>query len=242
MPSRTLFRTTLLAGFASVAILGCGGGGLSELIAYSLRFTNCVPDLGGLDYYVDDALEISNQAFAASSAYDKASDNARSHFIDVNDAGTSNVLDSIEIDRIHKQSSHVFALGLAAPGNQQPGLRLIAVTVNRKPPTGNNAFIIVVHGFIREVNFPTPNIDLHRTPDSTVITNLPFGNFDVFTVAAGTYDFTVRITGIEDSVLISKPGLAIQGGKVYTMLLQGVEGQGGSIAPDIQLIEEPPDN
>lgn len=228
--------------FATIAIgLGaCGGGGAAGSIKFSHRFTNVIADLGGLDFYVDDVLKAPNLAFGGSSAYEKITDSARTEFIDVNDAGTSNVLDSIEVDRVNDQSINVFALGLATPGSQQPGLRLLPVTVNRIAPSGNNARVIVVHGFIRDVGFPTPNIDLHRTPDIIEVSDLPFGESGSFLVSAGTYDFTVRITGIEDSVLIFKPGVVIQGNKVYVMILQGIENGGGAIIPDIQLIEQPP--
>ncbi len=239
---RLRFSVLLATAASIIGAAGCGGGGGASEISFSDRFTNVVPDLGGVDFYVDDVLRISNQAFGDSSAYEKRKAKDPTEVVSVNDAGTGNVLDAIEIDRVNKKSAHVFSLGLANPGNQQPGLRLLALLINRTPPSGNNSRVIVVHGYIRAVGFPTPNVDIHRTPDIIEVSNLPFGQSDSFTIAAGTYDFTVRITGIKDSQLIFDPGRQIEGGKVYLMLLQGVEGEGGNIAPAIQFIEEPPDN
>src|SRR5581483_2813799 len=157
---RLRFSVLLATAASLIGAAGCGGGGGASEISFSDRFTNVVPDLGGVDFYVDDVLRISNQAFGDSSAYEKRKAKDPTEVVSVNDAGTGNVLDAIEIDRVNKKSAHVFSLGLANPGNQQPGLRLLALLINRTPPSGNNSRVIVVHGYIRAVGFPTPNVDI----------------------------------------------------------------------------------
>lgn len=223
----------ILAGLSA----GCGGGQTQVKIYH--RFTNVVPDVATADYYVNDSIHTPALAYLLSSTWVKLEDNENWTFYDAFEGGTQNVLDSIAVQKQNKTSTHVFALGFKTPGAQQPGVRLVPVTVQRTTPGGSNARLIWIHGYMRAAGTQTPNVDIYRTGKiAPEIEDIGFGQTRVGFLAAGTYTIDVRIAGAQFGNLFSTTNVVLEAGKVYIVLLKGVEGEVGPLAPAVVLIEE----
>lgn len=232
----------LAAAGVCLAAIGCGGGGGVISTDFFVRFTNNVVDLpGGVDVFVNQEPYAVSLGYGGSTPdYDNLTTEEEIYIFDLFRAGTQNIIDSwAEIPR-ERQSHHLVAIGAADAGSQQPLARIVAITVNRNRPSGTNARLIVVHGFVREPGRQSPKIDLLRSGKiSPEVSDLAFADTQTFLLAAGTYDFEVRIAGLMSGTLFTKPGVAVEGGKVYLVVIRGVEGGSGVFAPDIQFIEEP---
>jgi hypothetical protein len=229
---------------ASVAVaIGCGGGGGEVTRDFFLRFTNNVVDLpGGVDVLLDQEPYAMGLGYGGSTpGYQNLTTEKNLYFFDLYRAGTQNLVDSwAEIPRAD-ESHHLVAIGAADAGPEQPLARILAVKVNRIRPTGNNARLLVVNGFVRQPGRQTPKIDLIRSGKiQPEIEDLEFAKAAEFLLAAGTYDFEVRIAGLQSGTLFTKTGVTIEGGKIYFVVIRGLEGAGGVFAPDLQFIEEPP--
>lgn len=217
--------------------MGCGGG--PTLFRIYHRFTNVVPDVATADFYVNEQLQSSGIGYAQSNAWVRLEDEEDWTFYDAFEGGTQTALDSIAVRKEDKVSTHLVACGFKAPGSQQPGVRIVPLPVPRTTPGGSNARLIWLHAYMREVGVQTPNVDIFRTGKiGAEITDLAFGRNRLGLLAAGTYTFTVRITGTTQGFLIEKPGIVLEAGKIYIVLLKGVEDEVGALAPDIVLIEE----
>lgn len=234
--------TRLAAAGICLAAVGCGGGGGEISTDFFVRFTNNVVDLsGGVDVYLNQEPYAVSLGYGGSTPdYDNLTTETELYFFDLFRAGTQNIVDSwVEIPRAG-QSHHLVAVGAADAGPQQPVARIVAITVNRNRPSGTNARLVVVHGFVREPGRQSPNIDLLRSGKiSPEVSDLAFADTQTFLLPAGTYDFEVRIAGLMSGTLFTKAGVPIEGGKVYLVVVRGVEGGSGVFAPDIQFIEEP---
>lgn len=221
------------------AILGCGGAGRRDT-RFFYRLTNAVTDVSGVDFRVDKNVTNSNVQFGDSTTFVEVNDTEPLIFFDILEAGTNNDIDSIVVEKQSLQSVHLFGLGVFNPGSLQPQARLVPVIVNRDQPQGNNARIVLVHGYVRAAGTQTPNIDFVRSGRiSPVVEDLAFGASSTFNLAAGTYDFEVRIADLMTGVLFTRTGVTIQAGKIYVFLLQGLEGAGGNLTPAINIFEEP---
>ncbi len=227
----------LFAGLAA----GCGGGVRQAKIFH--RFTNIVPDVATADFYVNDDLSGVGIGYVASTSYTELEDDENYTFYDGFEGGTQNVLDSIAVQKENKVSTHIFACGFQSPGSQQPGVRLVPVTVTRTTPSGSNARLIWVHAYARALGTQTPKVDIYRTGKiAPEIEDIGFGEHRVGFLAAGTYTIEVRIAGAIQGNLFSRTGVVLEAGKIYIVLLKGVEGEAGVLEPDIILIEEPDNN
>lgn len=232
-----LRQSCLLLATLAGLLVGCGGGPTTVRIYY--RFTNVVPDVATADFYVNDQLQSAAIGYAQSNSWVRLEDDEDWTFYDAFEGGTQTPLDSIAVRKQNKVSTHVIACGFKTPGSQQPGVRLVPVTVTRTTPGGSNARLIWVHAYMREVGVQTPNVDIFRTGKiSPEISDLAFGDTRVGFLAAGTYTFTVRITGTLQGFLIERPNVVLEAGKIYIVLLKGVENETGVLTPDIELIEE----
>ncbi len=219
---------------------GCGGGG-SSLKPWFYRFTNAVPNVSGLDLYRDKVIVDSNRGYLSSSDYVEMTEDEPSFFFDIFEALTSNVIDSIVVDRVDEQSIHIIAIGTNAPGpgNPQPVARMVPFIITRSTPSGN-ARVIFVHGFQKAAGQQTPNVDIVRSGQiAPIIEDLEFGRNAVRSLTPGTYDFTIRQAGLLKGEIFSKTGVVLEAGKIYLFLLKGVEGSLAPFDPDIQIIEEP---
>lgn len=234
--------TRLAAAGVCLAAFGCGGGGGEVTGDFFLRFTNNVVDLpGGVDLNLDQEPYAVNLGYGGSTpTYDNLTTREDLHFLDLYRAGTRNIVDSlVEVPRLD-QSHHIVAIGAADAGAQQPLARMVVVNVNRNRPSSNNARLVVLNGFVRIPGRQSPNVDLLRSGRiAPEIADLAFGDFKEFLLAAGTYDFEVRIAGLMSGTLFTKNGVTVEGGKVYLVVIRGLEGETGVFAPDLQFIEEP---
>lgn len=233
--------TTFALAIALFVLPGCGGGGRT-LKPWFYRFTNAIPNLSALDLYRDEVLVDAGRVYLSSTAYTEMNIEEPSFFFDMNEASTSNVVDSIVIDRVDNQSIHIIAIGTNAPGggNPQPVARMVPIVITRTTPSGN-ARVIVVHGFQKGIGVQTPNVDIVRTGQiAPIIEDLEFGRSAVRTLTPGTYDFTIRQAGLLKGNIFTKTGVVLEAGKIYLFLLKGVEGSLSPFNPDITIVEEPP--
>jgi hypothetical protein len=118
----------------------------------------------------------------------------------------------------------------------------VSAEIQRTAPPGSSARINWVHGFVRAAGTQTPNVDIVRSGQiAPIVTDLEFGGTNTIILAAGTYDFTIRVAGTQQGGLFTVSSVVIQAGKIYSIVLKGVEGQGGALAPGLEIIEEPED-
>lgn len=234
-----------ILGFCAVLctllLYGCAGGGLG-VFPFFYRLTNGIVDVAAVDLQVDKQVAATNVAFGDSTAYVETDTSPPTLiFFDLLEAGTSNFIDSIVFTKQRDISVHLFGVGMDNPGPLQPQGRLVPVNVNRRTPQGNNARLVVVHGFVRAAGTQTPNIDFFRSGQiGALISDLEFGNAETITLAEGTYDFEVRIAGLMSGTLMTTPSpVTIEARKVYIVMLRGLEGGAGALAPQIYIFEEP---
>lgn len=234
--------TRLVAASVCLVAIGCGGGGGEISTDFFVRFTNNIVDLpGGVDVVLNQEPYAVNLGYGGSTPdYDNLTTEEELYIFDLFRAGTQNIIDSwVEIPRL-RESHHLVSIGAADAGPQQPLARIVPVLINRNRPGGANARLIVLNGFVRQPGRQSPNVDLLRSGKiAPEISDLEFAGFKSFLLAAGTYDFEVRIAGLMSGTLFTKTGVTVEGGKVYLVVIRGVEGGSGVFAPDIQFIEEP---
>ncbi len=239
-------------GLAVGLLLGtaCQGGLRVEDFFY--RFTNLIPDLAGVDFFIDEGgvkgeqLISPNLAYLSSSDFFRADVDTRQSedliFFIAREAGTTNKVDAIVVQKRQDQDHHVFAIGLFNPGSLQPPARLVSFQVARRTPSGSNARVYVFHAFAREAGTQTPKIDFWDASRPTpLIEDLDFGEQEVLTMAAGTYDFEVKIADLRKGVLLTKPGVVLEAGKIYIAIIHGIEND-PSTPLDLTFLEEPPRN
>ncbi len=243
MTRRFLWIVLLIGGFL---LAGCGGGGQTTH-KWFYRFTNAVPDASsGVDLNADKVPVTTGLTYGGSFPtpdYQESdfTNNKNLVFFDMVDSGTTNFLDSIVVEKAADQSVHLFGLGMAIPGSQQPPARLFPVTVVRNTPNGNNVRIVFVHGYIRAVGTQTPHVDLMRSAQTNpIISDVAFGESQTITLAAGHYDFlAVRIAGLMSGTFLTLNNVDFTAGHIYVLLLRGVEGQSGTLAPTLDIFEDP---
>jgi|SRR5688572_19277695 len=231
----------LAAGAAAVLVLvGCGGGG-SEDDKFFYRFSNAVPLLAnGVDFLVDKKIEATAVQYDASTDYVETDIEKNNVFFDVMDNATGEFLDSIVWEKEDEQNLHLFAVGIKnGPVTLQPPAQIAPVLVNRTTPQGN-VRIVFVHGYCRKSGTQTPNVDLLRSGQiQPVIADLPFADSQTFVLPAGTFTLTARYAGlISGEFLISDP-IDFVAGRIYIVLLEGVEDAATPFNPKFRIFEEP---
>ncbi len=138
----------------------------------------------------------------------------------------------------NNQDFGVVAYGLQNFGDEFfKRLRLSFVPVNRSQPNGSRARLIIFNGFNRVAGFENVPVDFKNPGDNPQndVAGIQFGNASVLEVDAGTQTFEMRLSGAEQ-VFVTKD-LTFGAGKIYLVLLSGVEDGGGAQAPDIKLVE-----
>jgi hypothetical protein len=239
-------------GLVAGLLLGAACQGGLKMEDFFYRFTNLVPDLAGVDFFIDEGGVKGEQLISANMGYFSSSDFFRTGvdtqqsedliFFLAREAGTSNKIDAIVVQKRQDRDHHVFAIGLFNPGALQPPARLVSFEVARRTPSGSNVRLYIFHAFAREAGTQTPKIDfwdLART--NPIIENLDFGEQKVLNLPAGTYDFEVRIAGLRKGVLLTRNGVVLEAGKIYIGIIHGVEND-PTHPLDFTLLEEPPRN
>jgi hypothetical protein len=231
----------LAAGAAAFVVMtGCGGGGSNDE-KFFYRFSNAGPFLAsGVDFLVDKQMEAQGVAYDASTDYVETDLEKTNVFFDVLDNTTGEFLDAIVWEKEDEQNLHLFAVGVKnGPQTLQPPAQLTAVLVNRTTPQGN-VRIVFVNGYSRRAGTQTPNVDLLRTGQiQPVVADLEFADSRTFVLPGGTFTLTARYAGLKSGEFLSSPPTLFQAGKIYIVLLEGVEDAASPFEPKFRIFEEP---
>jgi hypothetical protein len=234
----------LIAAAAStlvVALAGCGGGGVgSNLPDPTVLFINSSPDSNPLDFFINTDKKATALAFLdpAPVATTKKAD----HDISVQDSTDQSELDATAFSFADDTKYVSLALGLENYGAETlKRLRLVTFQYDKNAPNGTKARLLVIHGFMRQTGFDTPNIDFQNPGDNPQFSaqNIAFASSQpsTLTVDSGvSLIFQARRAGTEN-VYASDPGKTFDAGGIYLALVTGVENGVGNQAPQIKYIK-----
>lgn len=244
---RTLL--TLFACLAVFALPGCGGqGGSSSGGADpTVFFIDASPDAGGLDYVMNAIVRALNLDYLeASTGFTSVpfiSDANGGYDVITRENGTNTELDAQNVV-LNKSTHTVFVtVGLKnyIVGEELKRLRTFGVNVDRKAPNGNKARLYIVHGFIREVGQATPAIKFQNAGDNPQFFSqaINFGTSAAMLVDSGTADWWAKRDDATADVVYASATLTLDPGKIYIVLVSGIENELAPIDPQITLIEIP---
>jgi hypothetical protein len=225
---------------AAIGLSGCGGGGAQEE-EFFYRMSNAIPHLaGGIDFMVDKKPEATALAYDADTDYVETDLEETNIFFDILDNSTGEFLDAIVWKKEDNQDLHLFAVGIKnGPQTLQPPAQIASVVVNRTTPQGNSR-LVFVHGYCRKPGTQTPNVDLMRTGSVTpVVEDLAFADSQTFVLPSGAYRLTARYAGLKSGEFLTSDQLNFEPGKVYIVLLEGVEDAAAPFEPKFRVFEEP---
>ena len=216
----------------SVLTAGCGGGG-GGLTGEdpTLFYVNASPDSPALDFmlndvvrgldfgYLETAPDFEQIAFIsdADGAYDLITrDNVTGEEYDAENRVFALTTDSA-----------VVALGLQGfvAGEEIKRLRSIVVDIDRTAPTGNKARLYVVHAFVREAGFSTPQILFQNAGDNPqfATAGIEFASSASLTVDSGTMDWVAKREDADSPVIYAEKTETLDPGGLYLVLVSGVE-------------------
>jgi hypothetical protein len=193
-----------------------------------------------VDFWVDKEPEAVGVAYDTSTDYVETDIEKVNMFLDVLDNATGEFLDTIVWEKEDEQNLHIFAVGIKnGPVGLQPPAQIAPVLVNRTTPQGN-VRIVFVNGYCRKVGTQTPNVDLLRSGQiQPVVADLAFAGSRTFVLPGGTFTLTARYANlISGEFLVSDP-IDFVAGKVYIVLLEGVEDAIAPHQPKFRVFEEP---
>lgn len=222
-----------------LVLMACGGAGGSgsNLPDPKIRFFNGSPDSVALNFLIDDDVEGSQLSFLQSTP-DFASTNDGIRDIRIQEEGTSVDLWSEVLDMVKDHSYLVSAIGLENFGSEPlKRIRFLVADLDRTPPNGTRAELIIVHGYNREAGLETPGIDFQTPGDNPQFetTGIAYATARQLDVDAGTWTFEARREGTE-TILVSQ-NVTLTGGKIYAAYILGVENGVGALAPRIEFVE-----
>lgn len=212
-----------------LTLSACGGGGGGSADNPVIMFVNSSADANGLDFKMNDTVEASNLSFLATTP-DFEEFEFKGADVDGWDVSLHLNVDDTEIDRqaiIFPTNSDtlVIAHGIKnfAVGEEIKRLRFTPISANRLQPNGNKARLIIFHGFERSLGNTTPAVEF-RNPTETPLNNtgsINPGASATLLVDSGSQDWEIRRAGAS-GVFATKTQI-LQSGKVYLVLLSGIE-------------------
>lgn len=238
-------RRVLIGGLflIGMALSGCGGGsgGGGGSNDPTMRFYNASSDSISLNFLLDDDVVGQQLAYGQSTA-NFADQDADTRDLRLQENGTSIDIWS-EVITLQKDRHYlVTALGLENFGSENlKRLRFVVNEINRTPPNGTRARLVIIHCYNRATGFETPSLDFQTPGDNPQFraADIGYGASKILEVDAGNQTYEVRRGGTEN-VLFSK-NVTLGGGKIYAVYLLGVEGETGSAEPKIEFVEIQPD-
>ncbi|MGV3618403.1 MAG: DUF4397 domain-containing protein [Fimbriimonas sp.] len=225
-----------------LAVAGCGGGGGGRTSARTedpeVRFVNASVDVPTLDFLVNDDTEAAAVPYGSANANGFRRLAPEVYDIFLRPTGAPEDAWAETFDAAEDGDYVLAGVGLREFGDDpMKRLRLAKVSVDRSVPNGNKSRLIVLNAFNRATGFENTPVDFKNPGENPQfeISDIPFGTTSTLLVDSGPQTFDVRLSNAEQ-VFVSE-SLDLQTGKVYFVLLTGIEGAEGPQAPDIKLIE-----
>jgi hypothetical protein len=224
-----------------LALAGCGGGGGqtgSGTEDPEIRFINAAVDVPALDFRVNDRTE------AAAVPYGMGNENgfrrfsAETYDVLIRPTGATEDAWAETLQAAPDGDYIVAAFGLRDFGDEFfKRLRTTQLEVNRTPPNGNKARLVVLNAFNRMTGAENVPVDFKNPGENPQyqLTGIGFGTTGTIEVDSGSQTFDVRLSGAEQ-VYVSET-LQLEPGKIYFVILGGIEEGAGPQAPDIKLVE-----
>jgi hypothetical protein len=233
--SRWLWFALLL--FAAFFVSSCAGGGGNPEDDPTVRVANASPDSTSLEFLLNDDVHVGPVPYLGSTP---SFVSLEQDVIDIRirEVGATMELWAEVLNFANDNHFLLVAAGLENYGTEvEKRLRLVTVNVNRTAPNGNKARLYVLHGYSRQSGFQTPAIDFQTPGDNPQfeIEEIDFGTTKDVEVDSGALIFEARRTGTQN-VLVSAP-VTLGAGKIYLVIVSGIEGATGVQAPQISLIE-----
>ena len=240
------FVSAMIAVVLVAALAGCGGGGGgSPLPDPIVRFINSSPDSNPLDYSINADQKATGIAYLDNSGEITIENGDRD--VIVADSVTTNILDTIAVSFERDKKYIEMTVGLENFGvENEKRLRLLNFFFDKNPPNGTRARLLIIHAYMREAGFQTPNIDFQGgvvgSYDSNNplfhISDLPFGSLpaELEVDAEQPLIFEARRAGTEN-VITSDPSTTFDAGGIYLALVTGLEGGPGAQAPQVKYIK-----
>jgi len=234
-------RVALAALPIGLLIVGCGGV-KSPLSSPTnpdpfMLYINASPDVGGLDFYADDDKVVANAPYAPGlpefmdfQQLEFREEDGGAWDIAITQVNSPDQLDALSSTLSLNTSHVVVAAGLyhfdsSIFTEYEKRLTLFEFVVDRSPPNGNRARLIVVHAFMRSPGNLTPPLRFQtpgRNPTFQV-TGIIFAGNKSFEVDSGTWTFEAKRDDLPDGAVYATRTATLAPGGVYLVIISGVE-------------------
>lgn len=218
-----------LALLMTLILTGCGGGGGSSVIDPRLYFVNASPDVGSVQFRLNDEAKLTSAGYLGhSTAFQDVKfqgSDVGGYDVSVNTQSPPNTT-LVRTAQVFNPNTDtlVVAHGLQNyVGEDLKRLRLDTVNVNRQIVNGNRARLIIFHGFERKAGFGTPNI-LFKSPGENPqvqSSSIAPGSSTTLEVDSGTNDWDIQRDGT--TFVYASATLTFQPGGVYLVMVSGLE-------------------
>lgn len=222
-------------------LLGCGGvkSSLSSPTNPDpfVLYINASPDVGGLDFYADNDKVVANAPYAPGlpefmdfQQLPFREEDGGAWDIAITQVNSPDELDAISPTLSLNTSHIVVAAGLYHFDNSifteyEKRLTLFEFVVDRRPPNGNRARLIVVHAFMRSPGNLTPPLRFQtpgRNPTFQV-NGIIFAGNKSFEVDSGTWTFEAKRDDLPDGAVFATRTATLAPGAIYLVIVSGVE-------------------
>ncbi len=239
-------------GPAVLLLAGCGGSTNNNPTNRpdpALVFINASSDTPAVDFFTNDTKRGNNVAYLTSTgnfvSVPFISQEDGGYDLTAFVAGTGEELDRQFQFLDRDVDAMVIAYGLRNFGSE-PLKRFsqAAINVNRKRPTGDKARLMIFHGLNRSIGNLTPAITFQTPGDNPLIKveSISYGTMTLTTIDSGTYDWQVRRADTDGENIYATSSATVESGKIYLVLVTGVEGGSGEQTPRITFIDLPTSN
>lgn len=215
---------------------GCGGSGGNSLPDPALRVINLAPDVN-IDVDLNNSTLVSNVPFLATNTnFSSKTADPYDFFIRESGSGSDLVAEAYTLSKNVDYLYLVF--GLKNFGSEPlKRLRGSLLSFSRTAPNGTKARVLAFNAYVRATGFETPAVQFRSPGDSPQI-SFPvtaFGGGTSLELDAGSTTLQARVSGAEE--VVAEATQVLDPGKIYLMVLSGVEGGSGVTAPAIRFFQ-----
>ncbi len=240
-------KAIALAGLSlGLLYAGCGGGGGTDPSTFpTLIFVNASADTAALDLWLNESALATDFVYLDTNAdfvtFKFISESEGAYDVLMQDSGTEEIYDSQNLVFLRDTHTVIVALGLQDFGTEfLKRLRTVFVEIDRTAPNGNKAKLFVVHAFVRETGFATPEIVFQNPGENPQFftPGIAFGSFEEITVDSGTMDWVVKREGSTGTVVYASKTESLNSGSIYLVVVSGIENDAlPANQPSINFIE-----